>query len=84
MQKVLSIPAMREAVAALRADGRRVAFLPTLGALHAGHVSLIRQARESGAAVVVSAFVNPLQFGPSEDYVKYPRTPEAGDDGHDE
>src|SRR5690606_13781166 len=54
-----------------------VAFIPTLGALHAGHVSLIRLAKESGAAVVVSVFVNPLQFGPSEDYVKYPRTPEA-------
>jgi len=77
MQKVTTIPAMREAAAALRAGGRRVALLPTLGALHAGHASLIRLAKESGAAVVVSAFVNPLQFGPSEDYAKYPRTPEA-------
>lgn len=76
MQKIETIPAMREAAAALRAGGRRIAFLPTLGALHAGHASLIRLARENGAAVVVSAFVNPLQFGPSEDYVKYPRTPE--------
>lgn len=77
MQKITSIPAMREAAAALRAAGKRIAFIPTQGALHAGHASLIRQARESGAAVVVSAFVNPLQFGPSEDYAKYPRTPEA-------
>jgi pantoate--beta-alanine ligase len=77
MQKIATITAMREAAGALRAGGRRVAFIPTLGALHAGHVSLIRLAKESGAAVVVSAFVNPLQFGPSEDYVKYPRTPEA-------
>ncbi|MFZ5496499.1 MAG: pantoate--beta-alanine ligase [Verrucomicrobiota bacterium] len=77
MQKIQTITAMREAAAALRARQRRIAFLPTLGALHAGHASLIRQARESGAAVVVSAFVNPLQFGPSEDYAKYPRTPEA-------
>lgn len=77
MQKVSTIPAMREAAAALRAGGRRVALLPTLGALHAGHASLIRLAKESGAAVVVSAFVNPLQFGPSEDFAKYPRTPEA-------
>ena len=68
---------MRESVAALRAAGRKVALIPTSGALHAGHASLIRLARESGAAVVVSAFVNPLQFGPSEDYAKYPRTPEA-------
>ncbi len=77
MQKIATITAMREAAAALRTGGRRVAFIPTLGALHAGHVSLIRLAKESGAAVVVSVFVNPLQFGPSEDYVKYPRTPEA-------
>ncbi|RXK53565.1 pantoate--beta-alanine ligase [Oleiharenicola lentus] len=77
MNKVTSISAMKAAAAALRASGRRVALLPTLGALHAGHASLIRIARESGAAVVVSAFVNPLQFGASEDYAKYPRTPEA-------
>lgn len=77
MQKIETITAMHEAVAALRATGRKVTLVPTLGALHAGHVSLIRLARESGAAVVVSAFVNPLQFGPSEDYLKYPRTPEA-------
>lgn len=77
MNKVTSLSAMKEAAAALRAGGRRVVLLPTLGALHAGHASLIRLAKESGAAVVVSAFVNPLQFGASEDYAKYPRTPEA-------
>lgn len=77
MQKIATITAMRDAAAALRAGGRRVAFLPTLGALHAGHASLIRLAREGGSAVVVSAFVNPLQFGPSEDFARYPRTPEA-------
>lgn len=77
MQKIETITAMRAAVAALRAGGRKIAFIPTLGALHAGHASLIRLAGEGGAAVVVSAFVNPLQFGPSEDYSKYPRTPEA-------
>jgi pantoate--beta-alanine ligase len=77
MQKIETITAMREAALALRAGGRKIAFIPTLGALQAGHASLIRLAREGGAAVVVSAFVNPLQFGPSEDYLKYPRTPEA-------
>lgn len=76
MQKIASITAMREAADALHAGGRRVALVPTLGALHAGHASLIRLAQERGFAVVVSAFVNPLQFGPSEDYARYPRTPE--------
>ncbi len=74
MQKIDKISAMQEAAAALRRAGRRIALLPTLGALHAGHASLIRLAAEKGHAVVVSTFVNPLQFGPSEDLVKYPRT----------
>jgi pantoate--beta-alanine ligase len=65
---------MQIAAAGLRAGGRKVALVPTLGALHAGHIALIRKAKESGAAVVVSTFVNPLQFGPSEDFAKYPRT----------
>src|SRR5437868_12174731 len=77
MQKIDKINDMRAAAAALRQAGRRVALIPTAGALHAGHASLIRLAKESGAAVVVSAFVNPLQFGPSEDLAKYPRTPPA-------
>lgn len=77
MRKVETITAMREAAAELRRSGRKVAYLPTLGALHAGHASLIRLAKADGAAVVVSAFVNPLQFGASEDYSKYPRSPEA-------
>ena len=74
MQKIETITAMREAAAELRRAGRRIAFVPTLGALHAGHASLIRLAKEEGRAVIVSAFVNPLQFGASEDYTKYPRT----------
>ena len=77
MQKIEKPDAMRETAAGLRREGKRVALLPTLGALHAGHASLIRLAREHADVVVVSVFVNPLQFGPSEDLVKYPRTPSA-------
>ncbi len=78
MQKIDSVQNMGAAVLALRGAGRPVALIPTLGALHAGHVSLIRLARDRGQAVVVSVFVNPLQFGPNEDFAKYPRNP-AGD-----
>lgn len=77
MQKIDSLTAMRASAAELRATGRRLALIPTLGALHAGHVSLVRLARERGDAVVVSVFVNPLQFGASEDLAKYPRNPAA-------
>jgi pantoate--beta-alanine ligase len=75
MQKIESISAMQAAAQALRLSGQRIAFVPTLGALHAGHASLIRLGREQADTVIVSTFVNPLQFGPSEDLVKYPRTP---------
>ncbi|MBT9613359.1 MAG: pantoate--beta-alanine ligase [Burkholderiales bacterium] len=54
-----------------------VAFVPTMGNLHAGHLALVRSAREHGACVVVSIFVNPLQFGPTEDFQTYPRTLDA-------
>jgi len=77
MRKIDTITAMREAAAELRKSGKRIALVPTLGALHAGHASLIRLGLTSGATVVVSAFTNPLQFGASEDYTKYPRTPES-------
>ena len=78
MQKIESISAMRTVAEEWRATGKRVAWVPTSGALHAGHASLIRRAREVAEVVVVSAFLNPLQFGPSEDFAKYPRNP-AGD-----
>jgi len=74
MQKIEKLAEMRAAAAKLRGEGKRLAFLPTLGGLHAGHLSLVQVARENADVVILSVFVNPLQFGPSEDFVKYPRT----------
>jgi len=68
---------MTAASAAFKRDGKTVAFVPTMGALHEGHATLMRCARESGAAVVASIYVNPTQFGPKEDFTKYPRTFDA-------
>jgi pantoate--beta-alanine ligase len=71
------LPLLRARVAAWKRDGLRVAFVPTMGNLHAGHHSLVRLAREHADRVVASVFVNPTQFGPNEDFARYPRTPDA-------
>jgi pantoate--beta-alanine ligase len=71
---VHTIEALRARVAAWRANGERVGLVPTMGALHAGHLSLVEAARRESRRVVVTVFVNPAQFGPSEDFTKYPRT----------
>ncbi len=73
MRRVTTADEVRSWVAAERAAGRRIGFVPTMGALHAGHLELVRAGRAVTDAVVLSVFVNPLQFGPGEDFERYPR-----------
>lgn len=78
MKIARTLPDLNEALASLRSAGRRVGLAPTMGALHHGHLALVEEARRHAEAVVVSIFVNPLQFNPNEDLSRYPRD-EAGD-----
>src|SRR5260370_41303803 len=68
---------MKQAARQARAESRIIGFVPTMGALHAGHTALVQRAKQDCSPVIASIFVNPKQFGPKEDFTKYPRTIEA-------
>ena len=81
IETVTEIKRLRALVRSWKKEGKRVALVPTMGNLHDGHFTLVRQARRYADKVVASVFVNPTQFGPNEDFDRYPRTPQADVEG---
>lgn len=77
MEIVHTIKDLQAGLSAMRAQGKKVGLVPTMGALHAGHASLVKRCVAENDAAVVSVFVNPTQFNDQNDLIKYPRTPEA-------
>src|SRR5690606_21299560 len=81
IETITELDALRERVRGWKREGLPVGFVPTMGNLHAGHFSLVRLVRQHVDRVVSSVFVNPTQFGPNEDFTRYPRTPDADTEG---